>query len=228
MQTIVTEIERIDPATKPPSACIIVCHPRRWAFEFLFLSWLVASALGASGQDSRMSDRSKQALRDAVEVKLSSDKHLYKRGEAVWLTAQVKNIGETPVFVFPRTSFDDDGDGAFVIRVKETPHCKLTGTNMAGTPGPPAKDLQFADYIRTSCKLLKPGEFLQARDVLHKITPPFCPGKYTLTVAYLTELFWWTREKIQASESELEFPAVYGAYRGNAITFEVAGEDGKP
>jgi len=142
-------------------------------------------------------------------------------------TAQIKNVGEASVFVFPRTSFEDDGDGVFIVRVTETPKCKFVFTNHAGTPAPPTKDLRFADYVQSSWKLLKPGKSLQAQNVFRKIDSPLCPGKYALTVTYLTELFWWTGERIHASESELPFPAVFGVYRGNAITFQVQGTNWK-
>lgn len=193
----------------------------------LLLAILMGSSLVASGQDSRMSDHSKEALKGAVEVSVSSDRQSYKHGEPILLTATIKNVGEAPFYVFPRTSFEDDGDGVFIVRVTETPKCKLGYTNMAGTPAPPAKDLKFVDYVQTTWKLLKPGESLQAHDVFHKINSPLCPGKYALTVSYLTELFWWSGERIHASDAELAFPAVFGLYRGNAITFQVQGTDEK-
>jgi len=195
--------------------------------RLLLLAGLIGSALMASGQDSRMSDRSKEVFKGAVEVSVSRDKHSYKQGEPIWLTAQIKNVGEASVFVFPRTSFEDDGDGVFIVRVTETPKCKFVFTNHAGTPAPPTKDLRFADYVQSSWKLLKPGKSLQAQNVFRKIDSPLCPGKYALTVTYLTELFWWTGERIHASESELPFPAVFGVYRGNAITFQVQGTNWK-
>jgi hypothetical protein len=170
-----------------------------------------------------MSNRWKEALKGAVEISLSSDKQSYKRGEPISLTATIKNVGEAPFYVFPRTSFEDDGDGAFIVRITETPKCRLVVTNMAGTPAPPAKDLKFVDYVQTDWKLLKPGESLEAREIFHKIDSPLCPGRYALTVSYRTELFWWAGERIHESESELQFPAVFGTYRGNSVTFQVRG-----
>ena len=102
--------------------------------RLLLLAGLIGSALMASGQDSRMSDRSKEVFKGAVEVSVSRDKHSYKQGEPIWLTAQIKNVDEASVFVFPRTSFEDDGDGVFIVRVTETPKCKFVFTNHAGTP----------------------------------------------------------------------------------------------
>lgn len=141
----------------------------------------MASSFPVFGQDHRMSDRSKEALKGAVEVSVSSDRYSYKQGEPILLTATIKNVGGAPFYVFPRTSFEDDGDGVFIVRVTETPKCKLGYTNMAGTPAPPAKDLKFADYVQGTWKLLKPGESLDAHDAFHKITSPLCPGKYALT-----------------------------------------------
>jgi hypothetical protein len=66
-----------------------------------------------------MSDRSKETLKGAIEVSLSVDRHVYKQGEPIWLTAEIKNVGQAPVFIFPRTSFEDDGDGVIVVRVME-------------------------------------------------------------------------------------------------------------
>jgi hypothetical protein len=109
----------------------------------------MGSNLRFFGQDSRMSNRWKEALKGAVEISLSSDKQSYKRGEPISLTATIKNVGEAPFYVFPRTSFEDDGDGAFIVRITETPKCRLVVTNMAGTPAPPAKDLKFVDYVQT-------------------------------------------------------------------------------
>jgi hypothetical protein len=180
----------------------------------------MGNAFTVFGQDSRMSDHSKEALKGAVEVTISSDRHSYKQHDSIWLTAHVKNVGEIPFFVFPQTSFEDDGDGVFIVRIKEAPKCNSLVTNHAGTPVPPAKDLKFADYVQTSWELLKPGELMQASDLFDKIHP-LCPGKYSLTVTYLTELFWWTGDSIHASEAELPFPAVFGAYRGNTVSFRV-------
>jgi hypothetical protein len=190
-----------------------------WIARFLFAGF-IASAFTVFGQDSRMSDHSKEALKSAVEVSISSDRHSYKQPDSIRLIAQVKNVGEAPFFVFPQASFEDDGDGVFVVRITETPKCNSVVTNGAGTPAPPAKDLKFADYVRTSWKLLKPAESMQASDLFDKIYP-LCPGKYSLTVAYLTELFWWTGGSIHASEAELPFPAVFGVYRVNTISFQV-------
>jgi len=140
------------------------------------------------------------------------------------LTAHVKNIGSAPFFVFPKSSFEDDGDGVFIVRITEAPKCNGLVTTHAGTPAPPAKELKFVDYVQTSWKLLKPGESIETSDLFDKIHP-LCPGKYSLTVTYLTELFWWTGESIQASETDLPFPALFGAYRGNAISFKVRAGD---
>ena len=108
--------------------------------RWLLLAVLMASTPGVWGQDSRMSERSKDALKGAIDVSVSSDKHSYKQGEQIWLTATIKNVGATPFYVFPRTSFQDDGDGVFIVRVTETPKCKLVFTGGAGTPAPPAKE----------------------------------------------------------------------------------------
>ena len=176
------------------------------------------------GQDPRMSDHSKEALKGTVEVTLASDKHSYKQHDSIWLTAHVKNVGLTPLFVFPRTSFEDDGDGVFVVKITDAPKCNSLVTTHAGTPAPPSKDLKFADYVQTSWKLLKPGESIEASDLFDKVHP-LCPGKYSLTVTYLTELFWWAGDSIHASEADLPFPALFGAYRGNTISFKVRAGD---
>jgi len=185
---------------------------------------LVGSAFSVFGQDSRMSDHAKDALKGAVEVTITSDRHSYKQHDSIWLTAHVKNVGGAPFFVFPRTSFEDDGDGVFIVRITEAPKCNSLVTTHAGTPAPPAKDLKFADYVQKSCKLLKPGESMEASDLFDKIHS-LCPGRYSLTVAYLTELFWWTRENIHASETDLPFPALFGTYRGNTVSFQVRAGD---
>ena len=52
--------------------------------RLLLLAGLIGSALMASGQDSRMSDRSKEVFKGAVEVSVSRDKHSYKQGEPIW------------------------------------------------------------------------------------------------------------------------------------------------
>src|SRR5215471_6115676 len=148
--------------------------------HWLLLPLLMGSTLTTLSQDSRMSDRWKEALKEAVEIKLSSDKQSYGRSEPISLTATIRNVGKVPFYVFPRTSFEDDGDGVFMVRITEAPNCKMAVNNMAGTVAPPAKDLKFEDYVQTEWKLLKPGESLQAKDALYKIDPPFCPGKYAL------------------------------------------------
>jgi hypothetical protein len=191
--------------------------------HWLLLPLLMGSTLRFFGQDSRMSDQWKEALKGAVEISLSSDKQSYGRGEPISLTATIKNAGKVPFYVYPRTSFADDGEGVFMVRITEAPNCKGGANNMAGTVAPPAKDLKFVAYVQTEWKLLKPGESLQAKDVFYKIDPQFCPGKYALSVSYRTELLWWTVEKIHESDSELPFPAVFGTYQGKSITFEVRG-----
>ena len=189
---------------------------------------VLISSVMACGQDDRMSDRSKELLKGEVGVILSTDKNIYRGGEPIWLTAQIKNLGQTPFFVVDNSHFEDGGDAAFVVRLTDAPQCELLMANMSGSPAPPAKDLSFADYVRKSWRVLNPGDSLESREIFDQVRSPLCPGKYTLGVTYVTELFWWTAERIHASESELPFPAAFGVYHGNSVSFEVVTEERHP
>ena len=167
-----------------------------------------------------MSQRFRYRLQGNVNVSLSTNKSLYSFGEPVFLTAAITNSGKEPFYLYPHAAFEEDGEGVFILKTVRTPKCNMTGRGGAGTIAPPAEGLKFSDYVSDSWLLLPPGAFFGITRPFDKLSP-LCPGTYTLSVTYLTELFWWNKDRIQASEGELKFPAAYGAYRGNTVTFRV-------
>jgi hypothetical protein len=167
-----------------------------------------------------MSEKTKALLANSVAVTLSPNKSVFRFQEPVFLTARIENRGHAPIYVFPNGSFEEDGDGAFVVKVVDAPKCKATGRGMAGTPAPPSKDLKFAEWVKSHWLLLPPRGFLKKTEQFTKLQP-LCPGIYVLKIYYLTELFWWDKERIQDSEGELPYPGAYGVYKGNTVRFRI-------
>src|SRR5205085_11875074 len=166
-----------------------------------------------AGQDARMSDASKAALQNAVQVILTTDKSVYGRGESIMIRAELWNIGTQPFYVYPKVQFGLDGNGIFRVHLRPPQHCHMIGHGEAIDEFMADKSLIFADYIQETWHLLQPGEFLSLTSS-NVVSAP-CLGRYQLSGEYFTKLQAWSAARIAESESKLKYAVVYGSFRAS-------------
>jgi hypothetical protein len=161
-----------------------------------------------------------------VEVHLSIPKRTYKLGEAVELTAFVKNIGSEPFYVWKGISFAYYGEGLLATHLTDSTGQEVPPKVAFGSHAYFAGKSDFADYVEKEWLLLVPGQFYGVT-TQNWFSAGLPAGRYSLVVEYSSSAFPWvfagrSTDDLWKSAARLKYPALLGEFNSNEVTFEVA------
>ncbi len=173
---------------------------------------------------SASQEASEPAAQPKVDVQVSVDKHAYKAGEPIEVTALIKNIGEAGFYVKPGIVFASHGEGIFLLHVTDAAGKDVRETYAVGGHSYVEPSTEFVRYVEKNWLYLGPDQFY---GISHRfVSPELRPGRYTVTVEYSSPLYPWivagqSADKIRDSAKKMKCPALLGRFRSNSVAISV-------
>jgi hypothetical protein len=158
---------------------------------FLFLQGGMAP-LGHSVSDQLKREEEHQ---DLLKLNFSTDKSVYKIGEAIFVLQNRENIGNKPLYIDPEVPLAGVGSSVdgFAIDVFDPEGKRLPVGGLEGLFTGYHPDIDVVGTIQRDWIVLRPGYFYGSRQQLHldSFKPLTKPGRYKLVATYWQRTVGW-------------------------------------